>query len=140
MDQFKSLSNPNNRGSWLSLPTNQVRLARILSFILAGTWLLFGIVFLIRSQGDMPLPPGWSIVIGPLMLGNAAAFAWAGFGLGMRRRVYFNFALLLVAANLLLTLTDEVGLFDLITLGLLLIFLILLLHSRKAYPGREPPA
>lgn len=124
--------------TWLLMPVNQVQLARIISFSLAGSWLLFGGLFLIRNTAGMSLPPGWAGLIGLLMFGNAAAFTLAGFGLGTGRRPYFYFSLLLVVVNLLLTVTDEVGLFDAITLLLLLILLVLLLASRKAYPSRPP--
>ena len=67
------------------------------------------------------------------MLGNAAAFGLAGYGLGSGSRWAYLLALAVVALNLPLTLTDQVGLYDWITLGIDGLLLVLLLAARKEF-------
>ena len=129
----ETLKNMSTLRTALSIPANQFKAARLLSFLLAGIWFVFGGIYLIRRLYTVPDLPGWLWIVGLLMFGNAASFVLAGFGLGTGRRMYFYFTLLLLAANILLTFTDEFGVFDFLTLFLLLIMLVLLLWSRGSY-------
>jgi hypothetical protein len=61
-------------------------------------------------------------VVGILMFGNAGAMLLAGIGIGKPRRLFYLFAMAVLAVNIILTFTDQFGIFDLLTL---LAFLIL---------------
>ncbi len=84
---------------------------------------------------EMP-PPRAPQVVEPWMLfaGMAcgAGMVAAGLGLG-RRRVWYYFALAVLAVNIVLTVTDQFGAFDLATLLLDLILLGLLVITRAQY-------
>ena len=67
------------------------------------------------------------------MAGNAALMAAAGLVVQRPRRRYLFFALAVLLANIILTITDEFGLFDLITLVIDLAILVLLILSRSYY-------
>ncbi len=65
------------------------------------------------------------------MIGNAGAMLAAGIGIGRRRRLNYGFAFLVLAVNIVLTLTDQFGLLDVVTLVIDLILLGLLIGLMK---------
>ncbi len=71
------------------------------------------------------------------MIGNALAMLACAIGLGRRSRLFYYLSLAVIAFNLLLTITDQVGLFDYLTLLLDLLILVLLVASYKAFA--RPP-
>jgi hypothetical protein len=75
---------------------------------------------------------------------NAFVMMFIAWGIGRRQRAYYYLALAVILANILLTITDEFGLFDLIVLLLNLAILFLLLAGRSNYlppkPADQPPA
>jgi len=72
-----------------------------------------------------------AILVGMLMFGNAFILLLAGIGLAERTRLTFLFAFLILSVNSLLTITDQVGLIDLLILALNLLTLALLVINRK---------
>jgi hypothetical protein len=64
---------------------------------------------------------------------NAALLFLIGRGVGKQIRRYFYFGILFIVANIFLTVTDEFGLFDIITLVIDVILLGLLLLTRAHY-------
>ena len=107
--------------------------AQILFFILAAIWLLFGILSLIRMANDATDQTITLWVVAVLVVANAGAMLVAGLGLGSGHRLFYYFALVLLAANLVLTVTDQFGIFDLATLLIDAAVLVLLLVTRKRY-------
>lgn len=73
-------------------------------------------------------------IIAMLMFVNAAVLIWIGWGIGKGQRLYYYFGLLVLAGNIILTLTDEFGIFDLVTLILAAGLLILLIVTKSKYP------
>jgi len=67
------------------------------------------------------------------MFGNASAMCLAGWGLERRNRWFYAFALVVLGINIILTFTDQVGIYDWITLAIDLILLALLILVRKEY-------
>jgi lysylphosphatidylglycerol synthetase-like protein (DUF2156 family) len=81
--------------------------------------------------------PGGSITLwisGLLMFGNAATMLLSVLGLGTRRRLFYFFSLAVLAVNLVLTFTDQVGFLDWITFAIDLVLIALLVATRKLYP------
>jgi hypothetical protein len=74
----------------------------------------------------------WLLVA--LMAGNAAAMAACAWGLGLRKKTFDLFALLVLAVNIMLTFTDQFGLLDLLTLLLDLVLFMLVIASLFAKP------
>ena len=110
-----------------------VRAAQILFFLNAAIWLVLGIISLFRiphnGQGQYLVP----IIIGILMFGNAGAMALCGILLGKQRRSFLYLAVGVLAINILLTITDQFGVLDLITLIIDVILLGLLFLTRWTY-------
>ena len=110
-----------------------VSAARWLFFLLGVIWLAFGISSIARfsdNSGSVPSAVLWIIAI--LMFVNALLLFWIGWGIGSCNRIYFYFGLLILAGNIFLTFTDEFGIFDLVTLIINIVLLILLIagHSK----------
>ncbi len=77
--------------------------------------------------------PFATVIIATLMLGNTAAMWVSGYGLGKNRKIYYYFGTIVLIVNLVLTLTDQVGLFDWITLVIDLVLVGLLLATRTSF-------
>jgi len=111
-----------------------VKAARWMFVLLGVIWLLFGVWSITRiSAGGGNLSSTMLAVITLLMFFNAAVLIWIGWGIGKGYRLYYYFGLLVLAGNIFLTLTDEFGVFDLITLILAVGLLILLILTRSKY-------
>ena len=108
-------------------------MAQRLFFINATIWLIFGIAGILRLLNGSSTPTITLWVIAILMFGNVAAMLAAGLWLGRQSKWVFLFALAVLAVNILLTFTDQVGFFDLVTALLDFGILGLLLYDRKNY-------
>ena len=117
-----------------------IRLQRTLFSVAAGFWLVagalaaFGIVDLGFGSADA------ARVVGILMLGNGVALALAGW-LSLRgQRLVDYAAFALVALNALLSVTDEIGVLDVVSLlvnGALLVLLVVNLRAQRRNANRD---
>ena len=107
--------------------------ARWLFDLLGAIWFVLGVVSLVRMYtGDTSFSSfGWIIAL--LMFVNSAVLIWIGWGIGKGLKIYFYLAILVLAGNIILTLTDEFGLIDLITLIVNIGLLVLLLVTRAKF-------
>lgn len=113
---------------------NLIQLTQFLFYFLAASWLVEGLISLARSsQTDLPDQPISLLVMALLLLVNVAALFTSGLGLGKAKKSYYYFALIVLTVNLILTITDKIGLFDLFTLFLNLLILALLTKTRKLF-------
>jgi hypothetical protein len=71
------------------------------------------------------------LVIAILMFGNVGAFIFCGLTIGKKSRIIFLVSILVLAVNITLTVTDEFGLLDLLTMLVDLVILGFLLAGRK---------
>ncbi len=108
-----------------------VKLAKTLFFLNAGIWLLFGTWSLVRLADQTTA--GSLAPIAVLMFGNAAAMLVCGLGIGRRKRWFYLLAVALLLFNIILSVTDQFGLFDLVTMLLDLLLLALLIINRPAF-------
>ena len=76
----------------------------------------------------------WLIVV--LMFGNAGAMLLSGWGLRRRNRWFYALALAVLCVNIILTFTDQVGIYDWITLIIDLAILAILVRMRKEFLTR----
>jgi uncharacterized membrane protein (DUF2068 family) len=111
----------------ISKAPTSVIVARAMFFLNAAIWILFSILTLRRTHGST----AWIVAI--LMAGNAGAMLLAGWGIGKRQKWFYYLGIAVLAVNIVLTVTDEFGLFDLITLLIDVILLVLLLATRSRY-------
>lgn len=112
-----------------------VRAAQGLFFLNAVIWLSFGVVSVLRL-GDNPEQLVTAVIVAVLMVGNVGAMLLAGFSLGRLTRWSYIFALAVLLVNIVLTFTDQFGIFDLLTLLLDLLLFGLLLATRSLYTGQ----
>ena len=110
---------------------NPLRRTQVLFYINAVIWILIGVFTLWRMNLDGSLSQMSAILVGMLMFGNAFILFLAGIGLAERTRLTFLFAFLILFINSVLTITDQVGLIDLLILVLNLLTLALLVIYRK---------
>ncbi|MGD8623067.1 MAG: hypothetical protein PVJ34_00895 [Anaerolineae bacterium] len=115
-----------------------VRAAQALLYLNAAIWFILSIWSLFRLAGDGPGMMVTLLVVALLMFGNAAAMLCSGWGLARFQRRWYYLALAVVAINVVLTVTDQFGFFDLVTLLIDLLLLGLLLAIRKRYTSRRP--
>lgn len=110
-----------------------VKAAQALFFLMGVIWIAFGIAALIRlvSSSTNPMITLWVVAL--LMFGNAGAFLFLGWGIGRQSKLFFYLGILVLAANIFLTFTDEFGLYDLLTLIIDLVLLVLLIVTRSRY-------
>ena len=110
-----------------------VLLQRLVFGVLSGFWLVlgmlavFGIVQLGVTDG------AW--ILGTLMIGNGVALCLAGWFSLRGRRVIDYLALAVVAANALMSVTDEIGVLDLLSLtvnGGLILLMVVNLRSKPS--------
>lgn len=111
---------------------SKTKLAQGLFFLNALIWLGFGLYTLWGMAGRYP---GHITVyiIGILMLGNVGAMLLSGFLLGRQNNWFFYFAIFVLVINIILTVTDQFGFFDFITLVIDLVLLGILISIRKQY-------
>ena len=110
--------------------TRFIRIAQILFFVNAIIWLLFGVVSLYRmatGESDYAIT---LLVIAIFMFGNVAAMLVAGFVIRWPQKRWFWLATAVLLINIILTFTDQVGIFDLLTLLLDVVILSLLIANR----------
>jgi hypothetical protein len=108
-----------------------VLVARALFAVNGAAWILLGIVSLVRLASADGTGVPWIVAV--LMFGNAAALAWLAWVLGKRRTVWYLVAVAVLAVNILLSVTDEFGLLDLVVLLADGALLILLLAARTRF-------
>lgn len=115
-----------------------VKYAQWLFYLNAAIWLVFGVASLARlSRGGAP-PNITLLVVAVLMFGNAAAMLVAGWGLGKQNRWLYLLAIAVLLVNILLTFTDQFGIFDLLTLLIDAALLTLLVLKRVDILGFKP--
>lgn len=110
-----------------------VRAAQVLFFLNAAIWLAFGVWSLVRLGRGSAHQTLTLWIVAILMFGNVGAMLLSGVGLGSRQRRFFWLAVAVLAVNIVLTVTDEFGIFDALTLALDLALLGLLVAGRKQY-------
>jgi hypothetical protein len=112
---------------------NRVKMAQNLFFLNAIIWLVFGSVSLISMENGDSDRIFTLLVIAMMMFGNAGAMAFSGWGIGKARKSSYYLAVAVLIVNIILTVTDQFGIFDLITLIIDLVLLGTLCTVRKRY-------
>jgi hypothetical protein len=113
-----------------------MRWAQRLFFVNAAIWLVLGIVSLARlGSGEGGVVT--ALVVAILMFGNAGAMALSGALLPRRRLIFYLFALAVLAINIVLTFTDQVGALDWITFAVDMVLVGILIVARRQFYG-EP--
>lgn len=105
-----------------------IRVVQILLIVSAVVWLAFGVFYLAGPNASAS-----NIIIAVLMFINAASFGALAWLVTKKNRWIFYFAILFLIGHIILTLTDEFGVFDLIVLAIDLATLGILLFKRRLF-------
>jgi len=111
-----------------------MRWAQGLFLLNAVIWLALGVMSLLRLGGNEGQGVT-ALVVAILMFGNAGAMSLSEALLPRRRLLFYLFALAVLAVNIVLTFTDQVGALDWITLAIDLVLVSVLLVARKQLLG-----
>jgi hypothetical protein len=120
------------------------RATRTLFFVSALVWLGVGILAVSGSPAFGPVRPETLRLLGAAMLAAAGVLAFLAWRVFTGSRLIDGFAVTVAVVNVALTLTDEVGVYDLaylvLSMALLGSLLVTLVTSRRraADQGREP--
>ncbi|MDP2183699.1 MAG: hypothetical protein Q8K99_14180 [Actinomycetota bacterium] len=107
-------------------------LTRFLLATIAAFWAAFAVLLLTDVVSIRVTQRGAVVLVAVLMLGNAAVMGMLAW-LALRGRRFFDYAAVaVVAVNILLTVTDEVGAYDMAYLGVSIALLALLAWSMRA--------
>jgi hypothetical protein len=110
-----------------------IKVAKWGFIILGVTWLVLGVYSLLRIMGGSTSLASFGWIIASLMFVNGFILLWIGWGLKEAGKFYFFLALLTLAGNILLTITDEFGFLDLLTLIIAIGLVLLLIFTRSNY-------
>jgi hypothetical protein len=126
-------TDPGKATSQKSRIPGPIRLARMLLLLNTAIWVFFGLLTRIRPQGLAGLDEAFRWIIAGFMAANAALFLASAIAVGIRRRASWTFVLAVLAVNIVLTFTGEVGLFDLATFAIDALIVALLLVKFRWY-------
>ena len=115
--------------------SSMLNLIRILFFVNAAVWIVFGILSLLQAvDGGSSLR--WMISI--LMFSNAVVMIWFGVMIATGRNWIFFLAFLYMAVNVVLSITDQFGWIDALILFLNLVILGMLFVARQRVKQTRP--
>jgi hypothetical protein len=109
--------------------TNMLKLTRYLFFLNAAVWLAFGVASLLFRALDGGGLARWVITV--MMIANAAVMLWFGVKIVTGQKWVFFLAILYMAINVVLSITDQFGWIDALILLLNLCLLGLLFITRN---------
>lgn len=118
---------------------DSIKMAQALLFLNGFIWLAFGIYSLVSLSDKYPEQSIIYWIIPLLMFGNSGAMLLSAFLLGRQQRVFYYFTGAVVLINIILTVTDQFGLFDLITLLIDLLLIGILILKRKWFLPQGNP-
>jgi hypothetical protein len=107
------------------------RIARMgwtLFLLHALIWVLLGVVSVARMAGQGSATS--VVVVAVLMFVYAAVALWLAWGMWKRRPLLYYLALAALVVNAIMSLTDQVGLWDVLVLFVDVVTLVLLLAAR----------
>jgi hypothetical protein len=110
-----------------------VKAAQWLFFLNAAIWLAIGMFSLVRMAMGTTSQTVTMLVVAFLMFGNVGALLVAGFGIGRRWKIFYFFGMAVLVVNIVLTVTDQFGLLDFMTLVIDLVLFGLMIAARKAF-------
>lgn len=116
---------------------SKTKTVQVLFYLNALIWLAFGIYTLINMIDRYPGRVITVYVIGFMMLGNVGMMFLSGILIGKPNKWAYFFAMFVLVINIILTVTDQFGSFDLVTLLLDLVIFGLLISIRKHYTSNE---
>jgi hypothetical protein len=103
-------------------------------FILNGViWILFGLFGLYQFAASGEAQGTSTAIIALIMFANASLMIGLGFAIGKGKKRLYYLAIAVLLINIILTVTDEFGIFDFATLLIDVVLLALLIATRSRY-------
>jgi hypothetical protein len=119
----------------MTLPNSDklIQLGKWLFRLNAAVWLTFGIWSVVQIGNGGVGSPATLWVVAILMLGNVVAFLWCSWAIQKQPSWYRLTIIAILAVNIILTFTDQFGIFDFLTLllDLILLAIMLILNQRR---------
>lgn len=116
--------------------SKMLKLARSLFFINAAVWLIFGALGFMRA---MTSTSDLRLILSVLMIANAAVMIWFGVVIVTGRNWVLFLAILYMALNVVLSITDQFGWIDaiILLLNLSLLGILFITRYRMNQAARE---
>ncbi|MAT42291.1 MAG: hypothetical protein CL609_08125 [Anaerolineaceae bacterium] len=114
-------------------PSNLVKISAFLFVLIGLIWFVFSVITLTRASVSSILPTWLIWLLSAMMVGNGLLLIVVSWGIRHQKRRFYWFGLILLFLNILLTFTDQFGLFDLVTLLLDVGLFIVLIFTKKHY-------
>ena len=115
-----------------------LRATQALFYLNTVIWLTLAVAFLIRMTSRHPDQMLSNLIVTSLMVANALAMLVCGLGLSRGSIWFYLLALAILAVNILLSVADQFGLLDFITLVIDLGLLgILIIDRRRSIRARS---
>jgi hypothetical protein len=112
-----------------------VKVAQWLFFLNSAIWLVIGVVSLVRLATGATGRTVTMLVVAILMFGNVGAWLIAVVGIGIERwrKLFYFFGMVVLVVNIVLTVTDQFGLLDFVTLVIDLALFGLMIAARRVF-------
>jgi len=117
----------------VSSPARWPRIVQGLLALNTIIWSGIAIYSLLEFLRERPEPVIVFTVVSLLLFGNAVAWGFSAWGIGKRNRRWYAFTLVLVITNIILTFTDQVGIWDWLTAALCFMICGILLFKRAYF-------
>lgn len=119
----------------MTLPDSDklIQIGKWLFWLNAAVWLIFGVWSMARIGKGGGGTAVTLFIIALLLLGNMAAFLWCSWAI-QKQAAWYRFSIIaILSVNIILTVTDQFGLFDFLTLllDLILVGIMLILQQRR---------
>jgi hypothetical protein len=108
-----------------------IMVIRWMFYIQALIWVIFGAFNLVRSVDSASEMANMSWIMSAIMFGFACLLIWVGWRIGRMDQRFFFIGLIVLGLTIILTVTDEFGVFDLIILVLNVVTFALLIAARS---------
>ncbi|MEA3440642.1 MAG: hypothetical protein U9R58_10200 [Chloroflexota bacterium] len=99
--------------------------------IQALVWIIFGAFNLVKGVDSTSEMANMSWIMSVIMFGFACLLIWVGWSIGRMDQRFFFIGLIVLGLTIILTVTDEFGVFDLIILVLNVVTFALLIMARS---------
>ena len=119
------------------MKNNIEKFLQILLQVKAGIWLVFSIWYFFRFYFQSPNNKAGVVIVSVLMLGNAIVFGGFSFLINRKLKAVYYFLIFYVALNVLLTFTDQLGVYDVIVFVLDLLILAILTKWKNLFIKNE---
>ena len=137
MTQWSSVNRESAPMQDISRAPTSVRVVWAWFILIAAIWILVGALNLIRMVNGTTGHVNTVWIVSILMFANACVMLWIGRGIRKQNKQFYYLAIVVLTITIILTVIDEFGIFDFITLIIHLGLLGLLITTRTRYSSMQ---